>query len=258
MNIYTFTNTYFLEDNPAKGALTMQAGNVKIIKSVANTVNFQVKDKDRKAVKIDNLSVYANILNTDGTLIKNIKCIKNTVTEGNFDLITAQGDFEHTDPGMYRLSFYTEDSTGVKKPLFTNLAGTGNLNVEIEDSIIASPIDSITVSTFNETSGGSGIFESSSIRVHEVADKHGLITFVAYLNAYFGKLYAYGTLDDTVSGSSAWFAIPLGSITDYADYTSATTKLDPFNLTIATKYIKFQHVPDVSNAGTLTKILVRA
>ena len=65
MNIYTFTNTYFLEDNPAKGALTMQAGNVKIIKSVANTVNFQVKDKDRKAVKIDNLSVYANILNTD-------------------------------------------------------------------------------------------------------------------------------------------------------------------------------------------------
>ncbi len=173
-------------------------------------------------------------------------------------MITAAGDFEHTDPGMYRLGFYTEDSIGVKKPLFTNLAGTGNLNVEIEDSIIASPKDSITVSTFNETSGGSGIFESSSIRVHEVADKHGLITFVAYLDAYFGKLYAYGTLDDTVSGSSAWFAIPLGSVNDYVDYTSATTKLDPYNLTIATKYIKFQHVPDVSNAGTLTKILIRA
>ena len=48
MNIYTIANTFYLEDSPGKGALTMQAGNVKLIKSVENTINFQVKDKDNE------------------------------------------------------------------------------------------------------------------------------------------------------------------------------------------------------------------
>ena len=258
MNIYTIANTFYLEDSPGKGALTMQAGNVKLIKSVENTINFQVKDKDRKPIQIDNVSVYANIVSNAGTLIKNVQCSKHISTKGSFDLVTAASDFEHIDPGMYHLSFYTEDSIGTKKPLFTNLAGTGNLNVEIEDSIIVSPVDSIETSTFNETENGSGIYESGAIRVYDSADKHGLITFVLYLDEYFGQVSVFGTLDDTYTMSSSWFTIPLGAITDYADFTSATTKLEPFNLSLAVKYIKFRHVPNVSNIGSLTKILIRA
>jgi hypothetical protein len=258
VNIYTIANTFYLEDSPGKGALTMQAGNVKLIKSVENTVNFQVKNKDRKPIQIDNVSVYANIVSNSGTLIKNVQCTKHISTKGSFDLVTAASDFEHIDPGMYRLSFYTQDTVGTKKPLFTNLAGTGNLNVEIEDSIIVSPVDSISTSTFIETGTSTGIFDSEPIRVYDAADKHGLITFVTYLDNYFGQVSVFGTLDDTYTMSSSWFAVPLGAVTNYVDYTSATTKLDPFNLTLAVKYIKFRHVPNVSNTGSITKILIRA
>lgn len=57
----------------------------------------------------------------------------------------------------------------------------------------------------------------------------GLQTVGFYLNNFRGRLYIDASLSDN-PGDNDWFPIALGNATDFADYDSATTGIETFNV----------------------------
>jgi len=58
----------------------------------------------------------------------------------------------------------------------------------------------------------------------------GLHTVAWYLTNFLGRIYMEGSLV-TEPTDSDWFVIPIGSGTDYKEYTSQTTVTEAFNFT---------------------------
>lgn len=58
----------------------------------------------------------------------------------------------------------------------------------------------------------------------------GLHTVVFYLQEFLGRIYMEGSLA-TDPTDTDWFAIPIGSGTDYKEYIAQTTATEAFNFT---------------------------
>ena len=93
----------------------------------------------------------------------------------------------------------------------------------------------------------------------------GLHTVAFYLKDFLGRIHLEGSLV-TDPTASDWFAIPIGSGTDYKEYTAQTTITEAFNFTNNAVWVRARvdrsavagnpTVYDQSLHGTVEKVLL--
>jgi hypothetical protein len=74
-----------------------------------------------------------------------------------------------------------------------------------------------------------------------------------------GKLWIQGSLTQDVPVEDDWFHIPIGSTTDYLEWTSTDQPaLWSSSITMNLYWIRFLYINDSGNTGTFDKILYKS
>jgi len=229
---------------------------IKIYKGVDSILNVYIKDKDRKPVSLTSGTLTSYLVNhTTGNLLfsRLVEEIDNTTGQAKLKILNK--DLVGVESGFYDMSLTFKNVDGETLPLYADRGDNVKITIEVKDGPIPKLADSSNI--IFGVPGGTGVIQySSAVNVTSVApDTKGLHTFVAYFTGYKGKLYANGSIEETANG---WFPIRIASTTDYKEYSDATTKVEPFNFSSNLNWIRFGHDADLTNTGTVDKILYRS
>ena len=222
--------------------------NITVARGIDNTITFEVKNSDHKPVSILNTyTPYVEVFTEDDVLLKKyIGTIKETSTplyKGQFTITISDGDTLNIDGQYLKYTVYLKLNSNQSHTLTYadsqfGIEGT----IELTGNAFPGAKDSKVVDTFinnvSETVDGEP----------QINSNEGLHTAVFYTTNYTGDVEIQGTLDENTS--NAWFTIDTFSVA-----TPAQPVYKNFNGVFS--HIRFKHTPDVSNSGTLDKILVR-
>jgi hypothetical protein len=235
----------------------MYNNTIKIHKGIDDKITFNVYDENRRLASISHLTLAVNIIDANtGALVLTKVPVVNDNVKGTLDVTFSWGDTANIDAGLYEFSITTTDTAGETGALYTDLSQRAIGTIEILDNILPSPSATLSASSFTLD----GVrYESDAISASPNRSyQTSLHTCAVYTTTYTGKFYAEGSHD--ITAPTNWFVIdlhPENLIMDWNTYT-ATSGIDPFNFTISTNWVRFVHIPDAANTGTLDKVLIRS
>ena len=260
---YIHTQHLLLISGPSKTRnAPMNNRILKVYKGVDNTINFDVKNEDRKPVKLTSQIIQANLVNHQNKkLIFSRTCKVEDDHAGKVQLTILDSDVAGIDEGLYDLAFTYTNHEGSTKPLFTDHNDKQTATIQILDGSLPKLSSTVIVNSFaidpqnNGKTNEDQMYSSGYAGDAQSNDSNGLHTFAAYTTAFTGKLYVDGTLDAYADSSAGWFPVRIGSVTDYVTF-SAHTGITPFNFSSNIMWVRFSFLADSGTSG-VDKILYR-
>ena len=222
--------------------------NITIAKGIDNTITFELKNSDHKPLSILNTyTPYVEVFTEENILLKRyLGTIKETSTpnyKGMFTINITDNDTLNIDGQYLSYTVYlekTSDSSNVLTYADTQFGVRGVM--ELTDEAFPGPIESKSTSTFMNNI--SSTFDGQP----EINSNTALHTAVFYTTTYQGDVTVQGTLDDVASNT--WFDI------DTVTMSNPTTPTY-VNFNGVFSHIRFKRIDDLSNTGTIDKILLR-
>ena len=268
--IYETGYTLFSDlDNAVKQGYTpMYTKDIKIVKSVNNTIKFTVKNQDQKPINISGETFTFNLVNKDtGGVLLEKACTtvddgSTVATRGVAELTLSESDTAGLVSKFYKFSVHrTINGTG-KYPAYANtyfgIEGTIEIVDEVYPAFTASTelpntdfVRPLTTNFYRQNGQITEYFSSLYNAQPEYKRNGATHTVTYYSNSYTGDLTIQGTLDSQVTADTSW--VDLSTI----NLTSSDT-IGYQNVTGIYNYLRFKHLPDNSNTGTLDKVLVRS
>jgi hypothetical protein len=258
-NLYLYKTVYELTilDNGQRLEGPMYNNTIKIHKGIDDKITFNVYDENRRLASISHLTLAVNIIdaNSGALVLAKAPVIRDDV-KGTLDVTFSWGDTANIDAGLYEFSITTTDVAGESSALYTDLSQSAIGTIEILDNILPSPANTLSMALFtvNGSRHESDPVSASPNRSYQSS----LHTCAVYTTTYTGKFYVEGSHD--LTSPTNWFVIdlhPANTLMDWNAYT-ATSGIDPFNFSISTNWMRFVHIPDAANTGTLDKVLIRS
>lgn len=229
---------------------------IKLFKGIGNTISFEVKNADRKPVKIFDGSIRFFIFNeeTDEVMLDKYVVIDDEI-KGKYHVRVEAGEMLNWDAGYYRFSAIYTDFECVEHVLFTDLVENGTGQVEVIDSAFPKAIPAVEVLPDNFIQRNdyfvTGRYEGDAKQNY----RDGLHTIAIYLNEFSGKIWVQGSLEEYPTQEDQFFDIPL-TVDRYVEVTDSSELLD-FNFEGNYIWVRFKYQPDISNTGTIDKILYK-
>lgn len=252
--------------------LPMIQYNTKVYKGVTNTIDFLVKNNDRKPVRIVGLTLIAQIraINSptnakappDILLEKQLEIVDET--KGKAKLVLTPGEIDDWMAGSYRFTIKTINTSNEAELLYTDINKETWGSFELMEGMASSLIPPIVIDgkKFTETPVDwdlrtkmvTGALPGDA----QASRATGTHTVVVYTNKWTGKFWIEGSLSNEPPLPNEWFRIPLTVESDYYEFTDNTnTAPKLFNFTMNLYWIRFVYYPDVQNIGKFTKILYK-
>jgi hypothetical protein len=258
-NLYLYKTVYELTmlNNGRRLEGPMYNNTIKIHKGIDDKITFNVYDEHRRLASISHLSLAVNLIdaNTGASVLAKVPVIRDDV-KGTLDVTFSWQDTANIDAGLYEFSITTTDTAGESGALYTDLSQSAIGTIEILDNILPSPSNTLSVSSFtvNGVRHESNAVSASPNRSYQTSNH----TCAVYTTTYTGKLYVEGSHD--LTSPTNWFTLDLHPDNTLMDWNAYTAKsgIDPFNFIISTNWIRFVHIPDAANTGTLDKVLIRS
>lgn len=239
--------------------------NQKIYKGVDNTLQLLVKSVDRRPVNLANVSLSAQMVSVEsGQTALVPTCTITDVGKGQAIMVLAASQVEYLPLGFYNINVIrTDTNTNVNKFLYSDQFQDIDVAVELfagttRELIPATVITNFTptpVNWYNDTLWVTGALPADS----QSGDASGTNTWSVYTTAWLGKLWIQGSLTQDVPVEDDWFHIPIGSTTDYLEWTSTDQPaLWSSSITMNLYWIRFLYINDSGNTGTFDKILYKS
>jgi len=258
-NLYLYKRIYELTilDNGQRLEGPMYNNTIKIHKGIDDKITFNMYYENRRLASISHLTLAVNIIDANtGALVLTKVPVVNDNIKGTLDVTFSWGETANLDAGLYEFSITTTDIEGETSALYTDLSQRAIGTIEILDNILPSPSNTLSVSSF--TVSGTR-HESNAVSASpNKSYQSSLHTCAVYATTYTGKFYVEGSHD--LTSPTNWFVVDLHPDNLINDWNTYTTKsgIDPFNFTISTNWMRFVHIPDAANTGTLDKVLIRS
>jgi hypothetical protein len=252
--------------------LPMITYNTKVYKGATNTIDFIIRNNDRKAVRIIGLTLIAQIRPVNQvTNAKNPPDIileKELVivdeTKGKAKLVLAPNEIEDWQTGSYRYTVKTINQDNETELLFTDINKETWNSFELVEGIASSLTPPVEVmgNKFTETPVGWD-WDTKMVTGAIPGDAQeerasGTHTVTVYTNKWLGKFWIEGCLANEPPAANEWFRIPIGEGVDYYEFKDdkkVGTTL--FNFTMNLYWIRFVYQPTLQNKGKFTKILYK-
>lgn len=232
---------------------------INVYKGDNNTIDFVVRDTDRKPISLIDKTLTAwitNIQNNELVLKRDLIVIDDTA--GQVRLCLFDGDLLNWATGFYQYAITFLQDDGKQGFVYTNQAFRALGTFELRDGVIPATAFTIEITIFNFNMGD--FFDNTddsfvSTAVSGAAQTNltnSLHTVAIYLTAYCGTVTIEATLDETVpTNPDSWY------IVSTLPFTSPTTGIQHVNFDANINWVRFRHLPDLLNTGTLDKVLYR-
>ena len=271
--VYDDTHTVIVNTSASQGSTTMYDKTIKLYQGIDNTVKFALKDNDRNAVDLTNLTVTFNVVDatTNESILSRPLTVTNAV-KGLAQLNLPASAIDNVAGTFYNYSLYTTNASSEQQVVFTDLNEAAHGTLEVVEGIASNPRTteeitfegsnpSFTKQNIGKTATGETWYYSSAVsgasERNLTSAKH---TIALYSNGFDGDIIVEGSMQSTANTTSHtdWFHIKLdGQANDYVSLTNSTT-IASYNFTSMAKWIRIIYLPTApADVGTITKILVR-
>ena len=271
--VYDDTHTVIVNTSANQGSTTMYDKTIKLYQGIDNTVKFALKDNDRNAVDLTNLTVTFNVVDatTNESILSRPLTVTNAV-KGLAQLNLPASAIDNVAGTFYNYSLYTTNASSEQQVVCTDLNEAAHGTLEVVEGIASNPRTteeitfegsnpSFTKQNIGKTATGETWYYSSAVsgasERNLTSAKH---TIALYSNGFDGDIIVEGSMQSTANTTSHtdWFHIKLdGQANDYVSLTNSTT-IASYNFTSMAKWIRIIYLPTApADVGTITKILVR-
>ena len=273
--VYDDTHTVIVNTSASQGSTTMYDKTIKLYQGIDNTVKFALKDNDRKAVNLTNLTVTFNMINatTNESILARPLTVTNA-TKGLAQLNLPASDIDNVAGGVfYNYSLYTTNTSSEQQSVYTDLNEAAKGTLEVIEGVNSNPratqeitFESSNPNFVNEKVGKSATGETwyYSSAVSGASERNltsASHTIALYSNGFDGDFIVEGSMESTANTTQPkdWFHIKLdGQTNDYVSLTNSTT-IASYNFTSMAKWIRVIYLPTTTpdDVGKITKVLVR-
>jgi hypothetical protein len=272
ISVYLYQNKIDVFTNASTAWLTeryrrVYNRNIKIYRGVDNRIDIQVRNSDEKAADATGSTLVFNLVERETqALVAKKDCVVVAASTGKYYVILTEAELLDIETGYYQYSIYNEIRTdngdgshivSSRTPLYVDGQYDTLANIEVYNSGQGDVQPSNITKEFKFTKyfGGSPVFSSfytSSIidARPEISTPQSLHTFqFNFTNSYNGSMIIQGSLSEGGT-PGVWVNLSTDSITNQSStiYRNITGKYNWFRI---------QHVPSISNTGTLDKIVYR-
>lgn len=240
--------------------------NTKIYKGATNTIDFVVRNNDRKPVNLVGYQIDVLIQRVENPELLMTKPAQGTdECHGKAQLTLLEGEIETWLAGFYRYSVRLTDITGKQEFLYTdvNRSTLGTFELIEGMSVSLSPARTITANHF--TPYPSGEYDntwSTGALIGDAQDNksNGMHTVAVYTsNGFLGEFWIQGSLTTQPPLQTDWFDIPLTASRNSYHYTiEDSPPIQVFNFTGNYYWIRMFYKEHLQNKGTFDKILYKS
>ena len=246
----------------------------KIFKGVTNSIDFVVRNNDRKPIKLVDYQIQAqiqqvNVPSNSQGFLPEVNLIKNCVVinelDGKVRLDLLPEDIDTWSPGYYRYVIQLTDGQGRTEYLYTDINKNTFGTFELREGIISSLMPPITIESaqFTPTPVDSFIgtaYMTGAIPGDAQAGRaNGSHTIAVYQTRYQGKFWIQGSLTNEAPLPAEWFDIKIGDKKTYYEFTTKNNAQGPtlFNFSMNVYWLRFLYQPIDANKGVFLKVLYK-
>lgn len=240
--------------------------NTKIYKGATNTIDFVIRNNDRKPVKLVGYQIEALIQRTEQPEI----LLKKPITiidelAGKCQLVLLPGDIESWLAGFYRYSIRLTDVTEKQEYLYTDVNRTTFGQFELIEGMEVSlaPAVELDASKFTPTPAGEyeNTWNTGALAGDAQDNKsNGMHTIVVYTeNQFLGEFWVQGSLTVQAPQDTDWFDIQMSPNSAHFNYTaSESPRIKVFNFVGNYYWIRMFYKIDPLNSGKFVKVLYKS
>lgn len=239
--------------------LPMNRFDVNVYQGSNNTIDFVIRDTDRKPINLIDKTLTAwvtNIQNQELVLKRDLLIIDDT--KGLVRLCLFDGDVLNWSPGFYQYAVTFVEEGGKQGFVYTNQAFRALGTFELHAGVIPATAFTVEITTFNFDMGDffdntDDSFVSTAVSGSAQTNlTNTLHTVAIYLTSFCGVVTIEATLDETVpTNPDSWYIV---STLTFATPTSGITHV---NFSANINWVRFRYTPDLLNTGTVDKVLYR-
>jgi hypothetical protein len=245
----------------------------KVYKGVTSTIEFVIRNNDRKSISLVGYNLTAQIRRVDNisnaTVPTEVLLEKTLVpideTAGKYKLILDPDEVEDWSTGYYRYNIRTVDINGRVELLYTDINKSTWNAFELIEGISSSMVPAIQINAdkFTPTPIGEEptvVWRSSAMPGDSQTQRaSGTHTFAIYTNNWLGKIWVEGSLSNDPPRERDWFPIPLGIKDNYFEYTKDTkADIKLINFTMNLYWVRFSFQESAGNQGRFLRILYKS
>lgn len=238
--------------------------NTKIYKGATNTIDFVVRNNDRKPVNLVGYQIDALIQRVEQPEILLDKPVRATdETAGKAQLILYDNEIGNWLAGFYRYAIRLTDVTGRQTYLYTDVNRNTFSTFELIEGMAVSLAPSIVLPSSKFTPYPYGEYDSTwttgALEGDAQANRaNGMHTVVAYTTNFLGDFWIQASLKTSTPTEVDWFDIALSSSSNYFSYIKENSpKIKVFNFTGNYYWIRMFYRSNPINKGTFDKILYK-
>jgi len=205
--------------------------NLKIYRSVDNTIDFTVRNGSQKEISLGNATtvVFNLISNTTEKLVLQKDCTVLDITRGRHQVIITEQELFDLDPGFYSFYVVAETRSNIdsttyevtsKQVLYTDDQYDGHGSLQILEGVTGQVANSEVIKNFNlidpAATGSEELPRYTSSIIHanyKTTMPNSIHTFQFYLNNYTGSVVIQGSLDEGSSPDN-WSDLEVSEYTD--------------------------------------------
>ena len=233
------------ENNP------MNRFDSQVHKSSGNSLDFSLRNKDRKPINLIDKTLTAHITNIDNKELKLSKELEILDSAKGFARLNlSASEINNWDVGFYSYAIAVKEDNGREGFTNTDQAGKVVGSFELFDDALPQSTGAIEVTSFNlqTISAGNQLSVSGSI----ISNGTNLHTFAWYFSKFIGEFKVEATMDSTPStDADAWTEV-------YAN-TSGNEQdgIVSHNVSGLYTFFRLTHKETQFNTGTVTKVLYK-
>ena len=247
--------------------LPMIQYNIKVYKGVTNTIDFVVRNNDRKPVNLVGYQIQALIQRVDQPerlLTKSVQAVNDTAGKARLTLLS--GEIEDWLAGYYQYAIKITDVTGKEEFLYTDINRSTFGTFELIEGMSVSLVPAIEIPASKFTPYPLGYYENTWNTGALVGDAqknqaNGMHTVVAYTEKFKGKFWVQASLSVSAPTEKDWFDIIVSDYGNYFEYkydyhrhTQHDPKIKVFNFTGNYYWVRMLYYVDPLNKGQFIKI----
>lgn len=252
--------------------LPMIIYDTKVYKGVTNTIDFVIRNNDRKPISMVGYTLIAQIREVNNPsratvppeVLLEKALVPSDETAGKYKLVLDPEDIEDWETGYYCFNVRTVNINGINELLYTDINKDTWSNFQLIEGIASSLVPPLTIEAKQFTPlplGDYGeLFGTGALPGDAQSQKaSGTHTIAVYTEDWLGKIWVEGSLTNQPPLPSEWFKIKLATNQDYIELTASNNKpgIRLINFTMNLYWIRILYQPDRMNRGVFLKILYK-
>jgi hypothetical protein len=252
--------------NPSYINWPMITYDTKVYKGVTNTIDFVVRNNERRPINLNGLELQATIQNQANGEILLTKTVNTLVAlQGKAQLILDPGDIEDWPANYYDYVIQATDVNGIQTLMYTDLNKDTTGTFQLFDGVLRTqlPATEILQPQFTQTPLGNNddiMYLTGAYPGDAQSQRaNGMHTVAVYQTKWYGKFFIQASLTVDSPLPNEWFYVPLAVGQDPMYTFDSSNNQGPgptlFNFSGNYYWVRFGYIPIwsplVGNAGEL-------